>query len=615
MSDNFESATVNVNVKENEISKVEVSLKRFVSYDPEEIAYDDGTQESGILVYGVGDGQALRITPAQYGKVKGAYIYFDSTFGAYKTGITIYGADEKGYPVDLNFEPMIIDNIDKGKWNYIDLSEFEYYTDSDFFISTYNIGEGMSPAIGFDESNRDPENRAFIRADYLGPDFMLVKDVELFKDPKGTYMEGVYMIRTVMQYSVEIPQITNLEDVNYINGDTLLVEGNISRDGKVNIYANGVKAGEVNSVDNVFSKEVPLADDESIITVTSEYKGRETEPSEGKTVIKDKVAPELIISEPQDGLVTNKEVINIIGTVTDDYFEKLEMDGENISVEKGAFHVKKMLDEGENVFNVKAYDLAGNITEKSIRVIVRNELPVITDLEPSEDVHLAGGDTLTVSFRSESGGQGRFRVVLPLGSSVQSDNMISMEEVEEGYYVGTCTVPNINAEGLIVEVEFTDIAGNKISATADGRINIGEDEEEGIRDLEPSQDVTLEWGETLTVSFRSGEGGAASFRMAFPGYDSNKSVMSVMREVSPGYYEGTWTAPNNTVLNGLLVEVTYTGTDGNTLTATAEGKVNIVAPEGAGNPLKPLKPGKPVKPGIPNNPINPVNPVEPKDIF
>ncbi len=120
----------------------------------------------------------------------------------------------------------------------------------------------------------------------------------------------------------------------------------------------------------------------------------------------------------------------------------------------------------------------------------------------------------------------------------------------------------------------------------------------------------------MTVSFRSGEGGAASFRMAFPGYNVNKSVMVTMREVSPGYYEGTWTAPNNTVVSGILVEVTYTGTDGTTLTATANGRVNVVAPDGgAGNPLKPVKPGQPIKPTLPSNPTNPINPVEPKDIF
>jgi len=605
IADGFEPGEVSVTVAGNETTEIEVPLKRFVGYE-EEIVYDDGTAENALVLNAAGNGLAIRVTPSQYGKVKGANIFFWGTDwpspGGNQIGVTLYDTDENGNPVKLDIQPKMVDIV-RGEWNYIDLSEFGFSTDRDFFVATYQAVIGTSsPGTGIDEASPYAD-RSYL---YVGDTFSPLADEDI---------AGGLMIRARMEYSVDTPEITNLEDVNYINTDTILVEGRVTADGKVNIYANGVKIDEVNAVNKVFSKEVTLTEDESVITATSEMDGRETEPSAGKTVIKDKVAPELIITAPADGLITNERVVDIVGTVTDAHFGRLEINGKVVPVVEGAFHSEEIIHEGENIFNVKAYDLAGNIIESSIRVIVRNELPVITDLEPSEDVNLTEGETLTVSFRSEAGGAGYFRVAFPSGISTQS-SMIPMEEVEEGYYVGTWTAPDVRASGLIVEVEFTDIAGNKISATADGRVNIGEDEEEGIVDLEPSQDVTLEWGETLTVSFRSGEGGAASFRMAFPGYNVNKSVMVSMREVSPGYYEGTWTAPNNTVVSGILVEVTYTGTDGNTLTATANGRVNVVAPDGgAGNPLKPIKPGQPIKPTLPSNPTNPINPVEPKDIF
>ncbi len=372
------------------------------------------------------------------------------------------------------------------------------------------------------------------------------------------------------------------------------------------------KVDEVNAVNKIFSKEVTLTEDESIITAASELNGKETEPSAGKTVIKDKTAPVLIITQPVDGLITNERAVDIIGTVADEYFGGLEINEETVEVVEGAFHAEKLLQEGENIFNVKAYDLAGNITESSVSVIVKKDLPVITDLEPSEDVTLAPGEQLTVSFRSEPGGKGAFRLVLPSGIMVQGNNTISMEEAEEGYYVGTWTAPEAKINGLVVEAEFTDNAGNTISAVAEGRVHIGE--EEGIRDLEPSEDITLTAGEVLTVSFRSGKGGSASFRLVFSNYDVKKSVMASMKEVSPGYYAGTWTAPNNTKANGLLVEVTYTDVKGNTFFATAAGSVNVAESDDEGNTLQPVIPGKPEEPEKPEKPEGQGEPEKPGEL-
>ena len=386
--------------------------------------------------------------------------------------ITLYDTDENGNPVKLDIQPKIVDIV-RGEWNDIDLSEFGFSTDRDFFIATYQPAAGTSsPGTGIDEASPYAD-RSYL---YVGDTFSPLAEEGI---------DGGLMIRARVEYSVETPVITNLEDVNYTNQDAILVEGTVTADGKVNIYGNGVKIDEVIAVNKVFSKEIALTEEETVITVTEELNGRETEPSAGKTVIKDKIAPELVISEPEDGLITKERVVDIIGTVADEHFDRLEINEEPVEVVDGTFHAEKIVQEGENLFAIRAYDLAENLTESTIRVIVKKDLPVITDLEPSEDVYLTEGEELTVSFRSEPGGEGSFRILLPNGTSAQSDHSIPLEEVEEGYYVGTWTAPEAQISGLVVEVEFTDIAGNTVTATAEGRVNVVESDDEDGNPLEP----------------------------------------------------------------------------------------------------------------------------------
>ncbi len=159
-----------------------------------------------------------------------------------------------------------------------------------------------------------------------------------------------------------------------------------------------------------------------------------------------------------------------------------------------------------------------------------------------------------------------------------------------------------------MEAEFVDSAGNKVTATAAGKVNIVK--EQGIIDLTPSSNVTLKSGEVLTVSFKSLAGGTASFRVIAQDQSAIKPMSFTMREVSSGYYTGTWIAPNYTKATGLLVEVTYTDIYGKTLTATATGTINLVLPNSGGL----LMPEVPVIPESPENPIYPV-PVGPGEEY
>jgi hypothetical protein len=99
------------------------------------------------------------------------------------------------------------------------------------------------------------------------------------------------------------------------------------------------------------------------------------------------------------------------------------------------------------------------------------ETPVITNIEPFDDVELRAGDVLTVSFEAPTGGEGYFRILMPFGLD-SNEIGIPMEE-DNGVYTGTWTVPDrLVATGLQVQVVYIDQYGTKISNLAQGKVTI-----------------------------------------------------------------------------------------------------------------------------------------------
>src|SRR5699024_7302222 len=127
------------------------------------------------------------------------------------------------------------------------------------------IGD-LSPGVGIDQSSPHVD-RSYLHLG--GEDFT----------PIGSEgIQGGLMIRGVMEYSLDIPLITNLEETNYTNKDSVTIEGQVTADSVVNVYVNGNKVKEIESVDRKFTGEIELPAEENNITVTATLKGKETEP-------------------------------------------------------------------------------------------------------------------------------------------------------------------------------------------------------------------------------------------------------------------------------------------------------------------------------------------------
>lgn len=553
-ADGYVAGETTVEVVGDQTNVIEVALKRFVGYE-EEIIYDDGTAENALVLNGANNGLAVKITPSEYGKVKATNIFFWGTDwpspGGNEIGITIFDTDANGNPTQMVGQPKYV-TVTRGAWNLIDLSDFGFTTDRDFFIATMQnqIGDN-SPGTGIDESSPHAE-RSYL---HLGG--------EEFTPLAQEGVQGGLMIRALMEYSLDTPEITNLEEINYTNQDMITVEGKVTADGTVNVYVNDEKAAEVESENREFVAEINLPVDENIITVSATMDGKETEPSDPISVIKDKVEPELNLITPVDGEKVNKEVVHVTGNVADEHFDKLLINNKEIEIdEEGNFHERVMVNSGENTITVVASDLAGN--EKTVeRTVYANlEGPVITDIKPDVDLTVKAGDQVEISFRSEViGGKGYFRILLPMDLTNADGTKVEMVEVEEGYYKALWTVPeNVLVNDAVVEIEFTDLFGNTIMENAPGRITVEESAEPEIPVLSnilPDKNQNIKTGEMLEVSFTTASGGTGYFEIL----SDQDEIIVDMAEVEEGLYKGQWIAPEGLEIKEGRIKVLFISED------------------------------------------------------
>lgn len=568
VADGFEPGEVTVNVTEETTPEIKIELKRFVGYEGD-IIYDKGTGENALVLNAENNGLAVRFTPKEFGKVKGTNIFFwDESFptpGGNTIGISIYDKDQKqvGKP--------IFQDIVRGDWNYIDLSEFGFSTNEDFYISTMQdkVG-GECPATGIDEDSPHGD-RSYMN---LNGDFKLISQENV---------KGGLMIRARMEYAMDTPVITSPESETYINKDVITVEGISTADGKINIYLNDEKVKSVETENREFAVEVDVLEERNEIKVTAEIDGKETEPSEPVVVIKDKIAPTLIVEKPLDNSKIKAEVVHVIGSARDNVnLERVEINDEKIELdEEGNFHEKLILDSGENIISIKAIDVSGNETMETRTVFVELEAPKITNILPEKDVELKAGDVLTVSFNAPTGGDGYFGLMVSTG--LEKDEVgIPMTEVD-GLYEGTWTVPEgLTSTGLKVQVTYISEFGHKVTDFAQGKVKVISDDEipqppkNEITNMKPEGNVELRAGETVEISFQGPKGGTGYYRLVLPfEQDGNKQGI-LMNEGSDGFYSARLTAPEGAAASDLLIEFTLEFDDGKKLYNTADGRITIV---------------------------------------
>ncbi|MGD6832412.1 cell wall-binding repeat-containing protein [Sutcliffiella halmapala] len=456
---NYQQKSLTVEVSGGESSIVTVELTPFPGVA---ISYDDGTAENAKAYYSAGYGFATKMTPEKLAGLAGISVYlWEANWpmpGGNEFSVAIHESNEEGNPGKRVIDPTTVVG-ERGQWNFVDLSEFDYKTDKDYFVVVLQTGDFPNvPGVGIDESS--PFADRSYQMDNAG----------VFS--KLGSSEGNFMIRSHLYYVLNEPTINGGSENVFVNEDTYAISGSVEEDGVVNIYNNDILVGTTEAVNQAFELEVPVNEGENKITATLTKGEVESSHSNTLTIVKDVTKPSISIDSPKSGVSTNEQNITVTGSVTDTYLDTVFIQGEEVTVnENGSFSHEVQLNEGLNEVVVEARDLAGNEEMGSIEVHLDTVAPVISAISPSEDIYKNPGDSIKISITSDTRG-GTANLVIKDEANTVLEELV-MEEVEPFVYEVDWMIPiDATFSSAKFFMEHVDPAGNKTSVEANGSLKL-----------------------------------------------------------------------------------------------------------------------------------------------
>ncbi|MEC1678694.1 S8 family serine peptidase [Bacillus mojavensis] len=271
------------------------------------------------------------------------------------------------------------------------------------------------------------------------------------------------------------------------------------------------------------------------------------------------------ITSPADQSYTNKESVTVKGkaspgtTIT--LYNGDKEAGETKTAADGTFEAGVSLSKGENKLTAAASTDSGTTDASSpVTVTLDQDKPELT-LDNPKDGEKINKEALTVK------------------GTVSDDNLKEVKvngkkaTVTDGSYSGRILLENGSNE---VKVTASDLAGNKTTKKAVVDVNF---DKPVINGLIPGEDKILKAGESVKIAFSSTKGADATFVIRLPLTNARANVQNAtelpLREISPGRYEGYWTATSSIKANGAKVEVIVRDNYGNETRKTANGKLYI----------------------------------------
>ncbi|MGM0836112.1 MAG: cell wall-binding repeat-containing protein [Bacillota bacterium] len=454
---NYEHKSLTVEVNGGESSIVPVELTPFPGLA---ISYDDGTAENAKAYYSAGYGFATKMTPNKLAQLAGVSVYlWEANWpmpGGNQFSVAVHESNEEGNPGKRVIDPTTVDG-ERGQWNFVDLSEFDFKTDTDYFVVVLQTGDFPNvPGVGIDESS--PFADRSYQMDNTG----------VFS--KLGSSNGNFMIRSHLYYVLNAPTINGNSENVFVNENAYTISGSVEEDGLVNIYNNDILVGTTEAVNQAFELEVPVNDGENKITATLTKGEVESSHSNTLTIVKDGTKPNISIDSPKNGLFTNEQLITVTGSVTDTYLDTVFIQDEEVSVnENGSFSHEVQLNEGMNEIVVNARDLAGNDEMASIEVHLDTVAPVISAISPTEDIYKYPGESIKISITSDTRG-GTANLVIKDETNTVLEELV-MEEVEPFVYEVNWLIPmDATFSSAKFSMVHEDSAGNRSSVTANGSL-------------------------------------------------------------------------------------------------------------------------------------------------
>lgn len=150
----------------------------------------------------------------------------------------------------------------------------------------------------------------------------------------------------------------------------ILISGIASKDQTISLYVNNDLVDETKTKDDgSFSFEPTLRSGENSIKAKAVMKDKESEFSQILTIIFKSAPPSLNVTAPTDGQSFGKDQSTVDVQGTSDPDVKITVNNFwAITDSDGSFSYKLPLKNGENKIKIIATDIAGNKTEKEIKV-------------------------------------------------------------------------------------------------------------------------------------------------------------------------------------------------------------------------------------------------------
>ncbi|MFN3091443.1 S8 family serine peptidase [Bacillus pumilus] len=467
----FKGYSFTADVTEKPVEKA-IQLEPFIGFAGE-IGYDDGTAENARAFYDPGNGWAVKFS-LEKGKKQaqltgGLFRFWSSEWpapGGNEFAVEVYDASGKnGAPGEKIAGPLKANALRNGEWTKVDLEDQAITVDGDFYLVYIQTKKNTeSPGLATDEDGPNAERSWQLTSGAFSP------------SPKE---EGNYMIRALVDYEADVPEIISPKAGTISNKGELEIEGKASPGLDVAIYQNDeeitkVKAGQ----SGAFKEKVTVSSGEHVFTAATVTDKGATKRSKPVKVIIDQTAPALTIDTPKKGGKSNKESLTVEGKVTDDHLDQVTVNGKKATVKDGKYSARILLENGKNTIKVTAKDAAGNKTTKKVDIDVQYEAPEISKLTPAENVHLSSGESVKISFNSREKLDATFVIHMPLTnarSKLQNTTELPLREVSSGTYKGYWTATSTaKAKGAVIEVIVRDDYGNVTRQKASGTLNINE---------------------------------------------------------------------------------------------------------------------------------------------
>ncbi|MGM5473300.1 S8 family serine peptidase [Bacillus pumilus] len=467
----FKGYSFTADVTEKPVEKA-IQLEPFIGFAGE-IGYDDGTAENARAFYDPGNGWAVKFS-LEKGKKQaqltgGLFRFWSSEWpapGGNEFAVEVYDASGKnGAPGEKIAGPLKANALRNGEWTKVDLEDQAITVDGDFYLVYIQTKKNTeSPGLATDEDGPNAERSWQLTSGAFSP------------SPKE---EGNYMIRALVDYEADVPEITSPKAGIITNKGELEIEGKASPGLDVAIYQNDEQIAKVKADQSgAFKEKVTVLSGEHVFTAATVTDQGATKRSTPVKVIIDQTAPALTIDTPKKGEKTNKESLTVEGKATDDHLDQVTVNGKKATIKDGTYSARILLENGKNTIKVIAKDAAGNKTTKKINIDVQYEAPEISELTPAENVHLASGESVKISFHSREKLDATFVIHMPLTnarSKLQNTTELPLREVSSGTYEGYWTATSTaKAKGAVIEVIVRDDYGNVTRQKASGTLNINE---------------------------------------------------------------------------------------------------------------------------------------------